>query len=113
MYITLDEFVSFGGRDFDYISEFLRLCDKASSYIDYYTQNRCRNLDDVPCGVKRAMFELCELIMQGDDDILSYSSDGVSVKKSENATFANRVYEIIVRNVPGELLYLGVDDSEK
>lgn len=113
MYITIDEFVSMGGRNFDNVSEFDRLAKKAMSCIDLYTQGRLKTAGSVPGGVKDAMFELIELILAGGADVVSYSSDGVSVKLSEKASLDNKIYEIIRRNLPIELLYLGVDKNDK
>ena len=113
MYLTLDEFEAWGGKSFDSVSEFDALCRKAESYIDYYTQGRLKVSEDVPSGAKQAMFELCELVLEGNKDVKSYSSDGVSVTMQENAGFDEMVFEIIKRNIPQKYLFLGVDRNEK
>ena len=111
MYITLDEFTAFGGKDFDEVVEFDKICRKAESFVDYYTQGRLKGIDTVPKEVKLALFEIIELILEGNAGISSYSSDGVSVSLENQFSFEDKVYEIIRRNLPQKLLYLGVDKN--
>lgn len=113
MYLTLDEFEARGGKTFDFLSEFDALCRKAQSYIDFYTQGRIKAEDDVCEGVKQAMFEICELILTGNSDVKSYSSDGVSVTMQDSTGFDEKIFEIVKRNIPTKLLFLGVDRNDR
>lgn len=113
MYITVDELASYAGKSFDSLADFNSLCRRAQSYVDYYTQGRLKRADVVPQEVKSAMLEICERLLVENAEVVSYASDGVSVKLSEKVSFDEKIYEIIKRNLPGELLYLGVDKNDK
>lgn len=112
MYLSFDEFIELGGGECENTAEFDSACRRAAAYIDYYTQGRLKKCESVPQGVKLAMFEICLLISEKNEDISSYSSDGVSVKLSGKLTFEEKIYEIIKRNVPHKFLYLGVEKNE-
>ena len=125
-YIDFNYYVTHGGKHDDAIcTAFNNLEFRARKLVDRYTQNRVRDMAEVPEAVQMLMVELVALeATQGaavldNQAVSSFSNDGYSETYAEPMT-AERIREqeneLILTYLLGEqddngvpLLYLGVD----
>lgn len=125
-YIDLNYYVTHGGKQDDAIcTAFTNLEFRARKLVDRYTQNRVRDMAEVPEAVQMLMVELVALeATQGaaalDNQVISsFSNDGYSETYAEPLT-AERIREqeneLILTYLLGEqddngipLLWLGVE----
>ena len=113
MYLTYDEYVSYGGKlsnaDFD------RFCFRAECEINNATLSRCKELEKVPDEVKRCMYELIIYLSKNSQNgsvsaIASFSNDGYSVSYTDKKTAQEQISELIYTYLAEtDLLYCGVD----
>lgn len=102
MYIDY-EYYQLNGGIVD-ISTFPILYKKAKYKLDYYTQNRIKQLNEITVEIKDCMVEMINKIstMQG-DKVSSFSNDGVSVSLVVNDEEAE-LYQLAVEMLPISLI---------
>ena len=109
MYITFDEFTALGGREADNTAEFDSARRLAEAELDYYTQGRIKKLAAAPESVKLADAEIIKLLLDGTGDVGSYSAGDISVSFAKKQSADERIYSIIRKILPPELVYPGVE----
>lgn len=140
MYLTYDEYLTFGGTIDE--AAFDNLEFEARTIIDWWTYNRLQNEEEYPEAVKRCMYKLITLIFtrqqaqllnSGNDavsnntgvGIVQQSNDGVSTtynimsageiisQSGEDVKSTIRIYLSNVRNSLGQkVLYRGLYPGE-
>lgn len=140
MYLTYDEYLTFGGTIDE--AAFDNLEFEARTIIDWWTYNRLQNEEEYPEAVKRCMYKLITLIFtrqqaqllnSGNDEvsnntgvgIVQQSNDGVSTtynimsageiisQSGEDVKSTIRMYLSNVRNSLGQkVLYRGLYPGE-
>ena len=141
MYITYDEYLTFGGVELEETA-FDNLEFEARTVIDWWTYNRLQNDEEYPEAVKRCMFKLINLIIAKqqaqllkdngtvntdvtESGIVQQSNDGVSTtynimsaseiiaQSGEDVKSTIRMYLQNVRNSLGrKVLYRGLYPGE-
>ena len=113
MYLDYEKFKEYGGNlsntDFD------RFLFRAEKEIDSVTQERCRNLVEIPEEVKRCVFELVIYLSNSAKNgsvsaISSVGNDGYSISYVDQKTATQQIYDIIYTYLAETgLMYCGVD----
>lgn len=124
MYLTFPEFSQMGGSVEE--STFPRLEYQARKHVDRYTQNRVKQMDEVPEAVKRCMVELIGMIAAFDPNapaLSGYSNDGYSESYAEPITAEvqeRNIFNLILTYLSGEvdgngtpLMWLGVEREKR
>lgn len=123
-YLTYEEYKSLGGTLGEMPFNILEL--KARQIINERTQNRLKNVEDIPVEVKVCVYHLVNIASSyqskvSDVSVASESTDGYSIsyksgteltdeqKKQYNDIMETDLYGVIVDNTP--ILYLGVNTN--
>lgn len=121
-YLTYEEYKSLGGTLGEMPFNILEL--KARQVINERTQNRLKNVEDIPVEVKVCVYHLVNIASSyqskvSDVSVASESTDGYSIsyksgteltdeqKKQYNDIMETDLYGVIVDNTP--ILYLGAN----
>lgn len=113
MYLTFDDYISYGGKLCD--TDFNRYCFRACKEIDNLTNNRCVSLAKIPEEVRRCIFELIsyfEKNVKGGSisAISSFGNDGYSMSFVDQKTAEQQIYDIIYTYLSSTgLMYCGVE----
>ena len=115
MYISYDEFISYGGKIES--AEFDRFNFRASCEIDNHTHGRLKPVrkSDIPDKVKRCAYELILYLSKNAPNgnisaISSVSNDGYSISYSETKSAKSTIYDIIYTYLADtDLMYCGVE----
>ena len=123
-YLTYEEYKSLGGTLGEMPFNILEL--KARQVINERTQNRLKNVEDIPVEVKVCVYHLVNIASSyqskvSDVSVASESTDGYSIsyksgtdlteeqKKQYDDVMETDLYGVIVDNTP--ILYLGVNTN--
>lgn len=123
-YLTYEEYKSLGGTLGEMPFNILEL--KARQVINERTQNRLKNVEDIPVEVKVCVYHLVNIASSyqskvSDISVASENIDGYSIsyksgtdlteeqKKQYNDIMETDLYGVIVDNTP--ILYLGVNTN--
>ena len=123
-YLTYEEYKSLGGTLGEMPFNILEL--KARQIINERTQNRLKNVEDIPVEVKVCVYHLVNIASSyqskvSDVSVASESTDGYSIsyksgtdlteeqKKQYDDVMETDLYGVIVDNTP--ILYLGVNTN--
>lgn len=123
-YLTYDEYDSLGGTLGEMPFNILEL--KARQIINERTQNRLKDVEDIPVEVKVCVYHLVNIASSyqskvSDVSVASESTDGYSIsyksgtdlteeqKKQYDDVMETDLYGVIVDNTP--ILYLGVNTN--
>ena len=125
-YLTYEEYKSLGGTLGEMPFNILEL--KARQVINERTQNRLKNIEEIPQEVKICVYDLIQIINKYNNsnnstssNISSENTDGYSVtyksgtelteeqKKQYDDVMETDLYGVIVDNTP--ILYLGVNTN--
>lgn len=123
-YLTYDEYKSLGGTLGEMPFNILEL--KARQIINERTQNKLKNVEDIPVEVKVCVYHLVNIASSyqskvSDVSVASESTDGYSIsyksgtdlteeqKKQYDDVMETDLYGVIVENTP--ILYLGVNTN--
>lgn len=123
-YLTYEEYKSLGGTLGEMPFNILEL--KARQVINERTQNRLKNVEDIPVEVKVCVYHLVNIASSyqskvSNVSVASESTDGYSIsyksgtdlteeqKKQYNDIMETDLYGVIVDNTP--ILYLGVNTN--
>lgn len=123
-YLSYEEYKSLGGTLGEMPFNILEL--KARQIINERTQNRLKNVEDIPVEVKVCVYHLVNIASsyqskESDVSIASESTDGYSIsyksgtelteeqKKQYDEVMETDLYGVIVDNTP--ILYLGVNTN--
>lgn len=121
-YLTYEEYKSLGGTLGEMPFNILEL--KARQVINERTQNRLKNVEDIPVEVKVCEYHLINIANSyqskaSDVSVASESTDGYSIsyksgteltdeqKKQYNDIMETDLYGVIIDNIP--ILYLGAN----
>ena len=123
-YLSYEEYKSLGGTLGEMPFNILEL--KARQIINERTQNRLKNVEDIPVEVKVCVYHLVNIASSyqskvSDVSVASESTDGYSIsyksgtelteeqKKQYDEVMETDLYGVIVDNTP--ILYLGVNTN--
>ena len=123
-YLTYEDYKSLGGTLDEMPFNILEL--KARQIINERTQNRLKNVEDIPVEVKVCVYHLVNIASSyqnkvSDVSVASESTDGYSIsyksgtdlteeqKKQYDDVMETDLYGVIVDNTP--ILYLGVNTN--
>lgn len=123
-YLSYEEYKSLGGTLGEMPFNILEL--KAQQIINERTQNRLKNVEDIPVEVKVCVYHLVNIASSyqskvSDVSVASESTDGYSIsyksgtdlteeqKKQYDDVMETDLYGVIVDNTP--ILYLGVNTN--
>lgn len=111
-YITYERYAKLGGKAPE--AAFSALERKARHEVDYLTQNRLQDVATIEkhrSVVEETMVDLIDVFYEAGqgEQVSSFSNDGVSVSFAETKSTDDEAAQIIVKYLPSELLYLGVD----
>lgn len=110
MYITYDEYIEMGGTAEQ--SSFSQLELLARKKLDYWTQNRITDPDE---DVKLCMTIIINAIYDiesGDQDVSSFSNDGVSVTLADAKTSEQKMqdaYRQVVEILPVDIVSVVIE----
>ena len=115
MYLTYNEYISYGGKLSE--TEFDRFNFRAKCEIDNASLSRCSLLstNKIPEAVKRCQFELVVFLSKNAQDgsassISSFGNDGYSVSYTDKQTAQEKISDIIYTYLAEtDLLYCGVE----
>lgn len=104
MYLTFEEYTSFGGSATDVA--FPKLERKAEHLLDYWTQDRIKSLTVIPDIVKETLSDMIdEMITWNDGERLaSFSNGKVSMTFDVSKTEEQELYNIALVNLPVSLI---------
>lgn len=104
-YLTYDQYISSGGTAEE--SAFPLLERRARAKLDYWTQNRIKDVDDDIQLCMVLIINALDTIAEGEQAVSSFSNDGVSVsmesRRTEEEALAS-VYGQVVEILPVELV---------
>ena len=104
-YLTYEEYNKRGGKVEH--SAFSTLERKARYKLDYYTQDRIKQLTVIPDAVKDCMAEFIDKMAEemSGEKVASFSNGSVSVSfEKSTGTLDNSLYDIAVEFLPIELI---------
>lgn len=121
-YLTYDEYLNMGGKPCD--SAFFSYLFDVESKLNYLTNNRIKNLDEIPDSVKKLTFKLISLydanfshdpnsqtrnLTSYSNGIESFSYDNSNNTSAGSTSFDNRINAIVKEYLSDhpELLYRG------
>lgn len=116
MYLTYSEYKMNGGL-IDDNATFTKLEKRAEAEIDYHTFGRLKN-KEIPNEVKNCIVELIDTFKDKENNITSFSNDGVSISYATDKEIKSQISNIIniyLSNtiVEGKkLLYRGVYQND-
>lgn len=103
MYLTYEEYREMGGS----LSEtaYPRFERKAEYYMDYWTLDRIKKLEEIPECAKDAMFEVIENLPSLDGERVTSFSNGVNSFSFDTTTNElDRLYQKVKGMLPVELI---------
>ena len=107
MYLTLEEYLDFGGEKVTDSSQFERLEYKAWKLVDTRTQGRIREPLE---NIKRLMVELIDLEFEKTNQgVKQVSNDGVAVTYKDDVLLETKEEELI-QDYAGKYAWRGVSD---
>lgn len=111
MYLDYEKYKEYGGSLLN--TEFNRFLFRAEKEIDILTQDRCKNLENIPEELNRCAFELIAYLSKNTSNgsvsaISNFGNDGYSVSYADQKNATQQIYDIVYTYLANTgLMYCG------